>query len=127
MVQVHLIVTMIGWYWPKIDLIFFRYSFFIVLYPIGITGELICCYRALPHYSTTQSFSTALPNIWNFTFSFYYFTILIMVTYIPGIFRFTAFKIAQLQNCIFFYPAVFPQLYGHMFAQRRKVLAKKQD
>lgn len=83
-----------------------RYSFFIVLYPIGITGELICCYRALPHYSITQSFSTALPNNWNFTFNFHYLIVIIMLTYIP----------------------IFPQLYGHMFAQRKKVLgAKKQD
>nr|CAH0111357.1 unnamed protein product [Daphnia galeata] len=80
-----------------------RYSFFIILYPIGITGELISCYCALPHYSTTQDFSTLLPNKWNFTFSFYYYIILVMLAYIP----------------------VFPQLYGHMFLQRKKILGSK--
>lgn len=83
-----------------------RYSFFILLYPIGITGELICCYQSLSHYSTTQSYSVSFPNKWNVTFNFCYFTILVMLGYIP----------------------IFPQLYGHMFSQRRKIIGgKKQD
>jgi len=85
-----------------------RYSFFILLYPIGITGELICCYFALPHYEATQNFSISLPNSYNFTFSFWYLIVVIMLLYIP----------------------VFPQLYGHMFSQRRKILggaSKKVD
>ena len=40
-----------------------------------------------------------MPNKWNYTFSFYVFLILIMLSYIP----------------------VFPHLYFHMFAQRKKV------
>jgi len=83
-----------------------RYSFFTVLYPLGITGELLCCYRALAHYDATQQYSVTLPNAANFTFSFYYFTAAFMVAYVP----------------------VFPMLYGHMLAQRRKVLnPRKQD
>jgi len=85
-----------------------RYSFFIALYPIGITGELICCYFALPHYAATQNLSISLPNAYNVAFSFYYLIIVSMLLYIP----------------------VFPQLYGHMLAQRRKIIggaSKKVD
>jgi len=85
-----------------------RYSFFIVLYPIGITGELICLYSALPHYASTQNLSISMPNAYNVIFSFWHFIVMIMLMYIP----------------------VFPQLYGHMFSQRKKVLggaSKKLD
>lgn len=61
-----------------------RYTFFIALYPIGITGELICSYNALPYYERTQSLSISLPNAWNFTFSFYYYIVIVMLSYIPG-------------------------------------------
>lgn len=64
-----------------------RYSFFVVLYPIGITGELICCYKALPHYQATQALSITLPNTWNITFNFCYLIAIIMFTYIPGNFK----------------------------------------
>ncbi|KAK4013158.1 very-long-chain (3R)-3-hydroxyacyl-CoA dehydratase 2 [Daphnia magna] len=84
-------------------LLWCRYTFFIILYPAGVTGELLCCYRALPHYNKTQEFSVLLPNAWNFTFNFYYYTILVMLAYIP----------------------VFPQLYTHMFVQRKKILGNK--
>ncbi|XP_046452779.1 very-long-chain (3R)-3-hydroxyacyl-CoA dehydratase 2-like [Daphnia pulex] len=35
-----------------------RYSFFIILYPIGITGELISCYCALLYYTGIFGFTT---------------------------------------------------------------------
>lgn len=80
-----------------------RYSSFIILYPIGITGELICLYAASRYaLSAPEAYSYTFPNSWNFTFSFYYFLMIVMLTYIPG----------------------FPQLYLHMFAQRRKILGK---
>lgn len=41
-----------------------------------------------------------MPNPLNFTFSYYYFLWIVMLTYIP----------------------IFPQLYLHMFALRKKVL-----
>jgi len=80
-----------------------RYSFFIVLYPIGVTGELICIYKAvafLKPMKVRAEFSYNLPNMLNISFDLYYFLIISMLAYIP----------------------VFPQLYGHMLAQRKKIL-----
>jgi very-long-chain (3R)-3-hydroxyacyl-CoA dehydratase len=45
-------------------------------------------------------FSLELPNHWNFSFNFYLVVVVVMLSYIP----------------------LFPQLYLHMFAQRKKVL-----
>ena len=82
-----------------------RYSLFIVLYPLGVTGELLTTYTALKYVKSSQIFSVALPNPVNMSFSYYYALIVIMLTYVP----------------------VFPQLYMHMFAQRKKVLGKKKE
>jgi len=48
-----------------------------------------------------KHFTVEMPNAVNYGFSFYYFVILLCLYYIPG----------------------FPQLYGYMFQQRKKVLA----
>jgi len=77
-----------------------RYSLFIVLYPIGITGELLCLYNALPYYKSSGMYSLSLPNFINWSFNFQYFVIYVMLSYIP----------------------VFPKLYFHMFSQRRKII-----
>ncbi|KAM8934609.1 very-long-chain (3R)-3-hydroxyacyl-CoA dehydratase 2-like [Pelodytes ibericus] len=85
-----------------------RYTLFIVLYPMGVTGELLTIYAALPFVKQTGLYSISLPNIYNFSFDYYTFLILVMVLYIP----------------------LFPQLYFHMLHQRRKVLTtdrKKSD
>lgn len=76
-----------------------RYTLFIVLYPLGVSGELWCITTALPIVGQTGKFSFDLPNKWNFAFDFKIFCVLIMMSYLP----------------------VFPQLYLHMFAQRRKL------
>ncbi|XP_049800898.1 very-long-chain (3R)-3-hydroxyacyl-CoA dehydratase 2 [Schistocerca nitens] len=81
-------------------LIWCRYTFFMVLYPIGITGELLCMYAAQTYVSKTNMWSVSLPNPFNFTFSYSYFVIIIMLLYIP----------------------IFPQLFLHMVSQRRKFL-----
>ncbi|XP_046668468.1 very-long-chain (3R)-3-hydroxyacyl-CoA dehydratase 2 [Homalodisca vitripennis] len=81
-------------------LIWCRYTFFIALYPIGVTGELLCMYAAQKFVGETQLWSLTLPNKWNFTFSYHYFIIYIMLLYIP----------------------LFPQLYLHMFSQRKKII-----
>ncbi|KAL0124785.1 hypothetical protein PUN28_006562 [Cardiocondyla obscurior] len=79
-----------------------RYTFFIGLYPLGVTGELLCFYAAVKYASVNpDSWSYVLPNKWNFTFSYLYFLIIIMLVYIPG----------------------FPQLYLHMFKQRSKIFS----
>ncbi|KAE8746572.1 hypothetical protein FOCC_FOCC006686 [Frankliniella occidentalis] len=81
-------------------LIWCRYTFFIALYPIGITGELLCIWAAYVYSSETNMWSFALPNTFNFTFDYGYFLLFSMIAYIP----------------------VFPQLYLYMFGQRKKVI-----
>lgn len=82
-------------------LVWLRYTLFIILYPLGVTGELLCFYAAVKYASAnSDSWSYVLPNKWNFTFSYLYFLITVMLAYIPG----------------------FPQLYLHMFTQRHKIL-----
>ncbi|XP_068086509.1 very-long-chain (3R)-3-hydroxyacyl-CoA dehydratase 2 isoform X2 [Anabrus simplex] len=81
-------------------LVWLRYTTFIILYPIGVTGELLCLYAAQAYVSSTNMWSLSMPNLLNFTFSYHYFLLIIMFLYIP----------------------LFPQMYLHMFAQRRKVL-----
>lgn len=84
---------------PKL-LVFVRYSTFLILYPIGITGELLCMYYSLDEIWDKQIFRVALPNTWNFIFNYYYFLIFYMFLYLP----------------------LFPVLFGHMLSQRRKML-----
>ncbi|KAK7870180.1 hypothetical protein R5R35_012735 [Gryllus longicercus] len=81
-------------------LVWLRYTTFIALYPIGVTGELLCLYAAQSYVAANQMWSVGMPNFLNFTFSYHYFMLIIMGLYVP----------------------LFPQMYLHMFAQRRKVL-----
>ncbi|XP_073857252.1 very-long-chain (3R)-3-hydroxyacyl-CoA dehydratase 1 isoform X5 [Macaca fascicularis] len=76
------------------------YNFFIILYPVGVAGELLTIYAALPYVKKTGMFSIRLPNKYNVSFDYYYFLLITMASYIP----------------------LFPQLYFHMLRQRRKVL-----
>lgn len=84
---------------PKL-LTWLRYSTFVFLYPIGVSGELICMYHAQQYISETGAYSMELPNVYNFTFSYLYLVWFLMFLYIP----------------------LFPKLYLHMFTLRRKVL-----
>lgn len=81
-------------------LTYLRYTLFIVLYPLGVTGELLCVYAALPVVADTRVYSITFPNAINFAFDFYYALVIFVILYIP----------------------CFPMLYMHMLAQRRKVL-----
>lgn len=80
--------------------LYYRYSTFLVLYPLGITGELLCMYHSLPEVHEKKLFTISMPNAWNFVFNYYYFLIFYMFLYIP----------------------LFPVLFGHMLSQRRKML-----
>ncbi|MEQ2174381.1 Very-long-chain (3R)-3-hydroxyacyl-CoA dehydratase 2, partial [Goodea atripinnis] len=60
-----------------------RYTFFIVLYPMGVSGELLTIYAALPYVQKTGLYSVTLPNKYNFSFDYYSFLILVMISYIP--------------------------------------------
>ncbi|XP_066537239.1 very-long-chain (3R)-3-hydroxyacyl-CoA dehydratase 1 [Hoplias malabaricus] len=77
-----------------------RYNLFIVMYPLGVIGELMTIYAALPYVRRSGMYSMRLPNKYNVSFDYYYFLIIVMLSYIP----------------------LFPQLYFHMLRQRRRVL-----
>lgn len=84
-------------------LVWCRYTFFYFLYPMGVTGELLVIYAALPYIKSTQMFSFDLPNRLNISFNYYLLILIIMWSYIP----------------------LFPQLYMHMIMQRKKILTPK--
>ena len=78
-----------------------RYSLFLVLYPSGITGELLCIAHALPYLAAHPSLlSLSMPNKLNFAFSFHYAVLLVLALYVPGS----------------------PLMISTMWAQRKKVL-----
>ncbi|KAK5878062.1 hypothetical protein CesoFtcFv8_025508 [Champsocephalus esox] len=77
-----------------------RYNLFIVLYPLGVIGELMTIYAALPFVRRSGMYSMRLPNKYNVSFDYYYCLIILMLSYIP----------------------LFPQLFFHMLRQRRRVL-----
>ncbi|XP_057188355.1 very-long-chain (3R)-3-hydroxyacyl-CoA dehydratase 1 [Triplophysa rosa] len=77
-----------------------RYNLFIVMYPLGVIGELMTIYGALPYVRRSGMYSLRLPNKYNVSFDYYYFLIIVMLSYIP----------------------LFPQLFLHMLRQRRRVL-----
>ncbi|XP_046879756.1 very-long-chain (3R)-3-hydroxyacyl-CoA dehydratase 1 [Hypomesus transpacificus] len=77
-----------------------RYNLFLILYPLGVAGELLTIYAALPYVRRSAMYSMRLPNKYNVSFDYYIFLIIVMLSYIP----------------------LFPQLYFHMLRQRRKML-----
>jgi len=78
-----------------------RYTFFIILYPVGVTGELLAIYWSLPYLKKSGIYSLLMPNCCNIAFDYYVYCIITMFLYIP----------------------IFPQLYLHMFAQRKKIIS----
>ena len=80
-----------------------RYTLFIFLFPMGVAGEMWCLIDALPTLATSKALRMEMPNAYNFTFSPYVVTIIILLGYAPGV----------------------SPLYFHMFALRKKVLGGK--
>lgn len=109
---------------------FYRYTLFYILYPVGVTGELICTYSAVKYANShPEAWSYRLPNSWNFIFSYQILLITVMLSYIPC--KFSKYVIIIYYWLIyysfiyyslikFFFIPVFPQTYMHMIAQRRK-------
>jgi len=90
---------------PPFFLTWLRYTFFIIAYPVGVSGELVCMYTALLQAMQQDILSVHLPNSLNITFSFPLLILGIMLAYIP----------------------LFPPMYLYMFGQRKKVLGIKKD
>ncbi|CAF3952575.1 unnamed protein product [Adineta steineri] len=79
-----------------------RYSFFIVLYPLGVTGELVTIVKAMRTIypeSVRNRYSILLPNKLNFGFDYFYFLVVVLLAY-----------------------TYFPTMYKHMLTQRAKTL-----
>lgn len=77
-----------------------RYSFFLILYPSGVTGELLTIYASLNEVAKHPNTSFALPNFLNVSLHYDYILMGIMLLYIP----------------------LFPPMYFHLLAQRRKII-----
>ncbi|XP_046864011.1 very-long-chain (3R)-3-hydroxyacyl-CoA dehydratase 1-like [Xenia sp. Carnegie-2017] len=79
-----------------------RYTFFIILYPIGVTGEMLTVAAAIPFVKKTEMYSLSLPNQLNVSFSLLYFMYFCLLVYIPA----------------------FLMLYSYMFRQRKKAFGR---
>ncbi len=82
-------------------LLWLRYSLFAVLYPTGITGEILTWLAALPSIERHRPFSLPMPNRFNLPFDSYYLTLFLLALYIPGSYI----------------------MYTHMLVLRRKMLS----
>uniref|UniRef100_A0A0E0JE33 Very-long-chain (3R)-3-hydroxyacyl-CoA dehydratase n=1 Tax=Oryza punctata TaxID=4537 RepID=A0A0E0JE33_ORYPU len=83
-------------------LLWLRYSTFIVCYPVGMVSEVGLIYIAFPFMKASEKYCIRVPNKWNFSFDYFYFSAFFMALYVP----------------------VFPYLLLHMVAQRKKALSK---
>lgn len=55
---------------------------------MGVSGELLTIYAALPFVRQSGLYSISLPNKYNFSFDYYTFLILVMISYIPSKYEF---------------------------------------
>lgn len=81
-------------------IIWARYTFFYVLYPVGVSGELLIYWTSLGYIGRTNMWSIQMPNRLNISFSLWTVIAFIMLIYIP----------------------LFPQMYMHMVYQRKKTI-----
>ncbi|XP_008784525.2 very-long-chain (3R)-3-hydroxyacyl-CoA dehydratase PASTICCINO 2A [Phoenix dactylifera] len=79
-----------------------RYSTFLILYPTGITSEVGLIYTALPYIKASEKYCIRMPNTWNFSFDYFYASIIALGIYVPGS----------------------PHMYRYMLGQRKKALSK---
>uniref|UniRef100_A0AAV1V241 very-long-chain (3R)-3-hydroxyacyl-CoA dehydratase n=1 Tax=Peronospora matthiolae TaxID=2874970 RepID=A0AAV1V241_9STRA len=82
-------------------LFFLRYHLFMLLYPSGVLGEVLCMVSSLSFLSTGV-YAIQLPNTHNISISLYVVVILVLVVYIPGL----------------------PVMYSHMLTQRNRAYSK---
>lgn len=86
-----------------------RYSAFLVLYPVGVSGELGSLYHAFPVFANGgcppfwKGCNLALPNKYNISYSSAGIAVLFVIMYLPG----------------------FPFLYMQMMSERSRRLASK--
>ncbi|GAB67744.1 tyrosine phosphatase [Plasmodium cynomolgi strain B] len=59
----------------------------LILYPIGITSEVVCTIASLKNIHSTpflRAYPYSMPNNLNFQIDIYYFCIFVLILYIPG-------------------------------------------
>ena len=66
-----------------------RYSLFLVLYPSGVASEIGTIVVGLPYIKQTDLYGVSLPNKFNFSFDLFTILIVIILVYIPGMFKLT--------------------------------------
>lgn len=82
-----------------------RYSLFIVFYVVGVACEITLLIFKLPYIRENRPWSVDMPNMYNWAFDSYYFTILVILSYVP----------------------LWPPLYIHMWKQRGKELSQRKE
>lgn len=100
-----------------------RYTLFIVLYPIGVSGELFTTYAALRPIRQQKFLSFDLPNKLNFSFHYDVYCIIFMLSYIHC--KYCHLK--PYSPFVYFLFLVFPQLYLYMFGQRKKIIGSSKQ
>jgi very-long-chain (3R)-3-hydroxyacyl-CoA dehydratase len=78
-----------------------RFNLFLLLYPAGVFGEIVCIVVSLPDVRAGQ-YGVLMPNAHNFEFTLYGFMCVAVWSYAPGL----------------------PFLYGHMLRGRKKMYAQ---
>lgn len=80
-----------------------RYTFFIVLYPIGVSSELFLAYSGFDYIHKHGVLSYPMPNQYNMSIHWPSVMMMFFAGYVPG----------------------FPMLYTYMLGQRKSVLSPK--
>lgn len=80
--------------------VYLRYSTFLPLYPLGAGSEWLNLYQALPFIRESKLLTFSLPNRYNLIFDYFWFSVLVLLLYIPGL----------------------PYMYLHMMRQRAKYI-----
>ncbi|KAK3009061.1 hypothetical protein RJ639_014381, partial [Escallonia herrerae] len=62
-------------------LLWLRYSAFLLLYPTGIVSELGLVYTAMPFMKESGKYCIRMPNIWNFSFDYFYIAVIALGIY----------------------------------------------
>ncbi|XBH86706.1 hypothetical protein VPH35_074310 [Triticum aestivum] len=68
------------------SLLWLRYSSFLVMYPTDISSEVGLIYIALQFIKASEKYCIRMPNKWNYSFDYFYASILVLLVYIPGTF-----------------------------------------
>ena len=80
-----------------------RYNLFLVLYPLGVSCELLCvlhsCYAVSNMAPEDKYYTLVVPNAANFTFKYEWTIVIFVLVYLDG----------------------FPKLFMHMLRQRAKI------